>query len=333
MRLPRRLFSTSILTISVGLTACQKSADGDPDGGAGGGGQGGAPHGGSHGGSASDGSASDRHIADAVQGSDAAVHHDTQVADVLTPPPGCVDENPEGCRQGSCPDGQACVQEPNHCAPSSCECDPGTASWSCTEDCGGGVCRPQGGATSWYLTCGDPVCGGHQAEPGLPACAGHILEGHPCDTEGARCDPGNDCNARLVCAEQDPRAQPGGCPISKRAFKEDIRYLTPDDLNTRQQALRDLRLAEYRYLSDTKGERRRLGFIIEDGVPKEVLRASEDQVDLYAYTTLAVAAIQSQAKEIERLRAEVEAMKADLAAARLSRPSVESGSSLAPPAR
>jgi len=56
--------------------------------------------------------------------------------------------------------------------------------------------------------------------------------GDPCSTDATRCDPKDDCNRFLVCAAQDPRPAPerGGCPISRASFKQDIRYLTPDEL-------------------------------------------------------------------------------------------------------
>ena len=33
------------------------------------------------------------------------------------------------------------------------------------------------------------------------------------------------CNVLYVCAEKDPKMEPGGCPISRRQFKTEINYL------------------------------------------------------------------------------------------------------------
>jgi hypothetical protein len=50
---------------------------------------------------------------------------------------GCPDPNPAGCLTRGCPEDMVCMEE--GCEPSSCYCD-GDA-WSCTEDCGGGMCQ------------------------------------------------------------------------------------------------------------------------------------------------------------------------------------------------
>ena len=70
-----------------------------------------------------------------------------------------------------------------------------------------------GGALLWYTTCGDPVChaGGH-VDHGVLSCTDQV-EGKPCSTPGAKCDPVYDCNQLLVCSTTDPKRQPGGCPL------------------------------------------------------------------------------------------------------------------------
>ena len=54
----------------------------------------------------------------------------------------CEAPNPAGCVQTGCPAGQMCSTDVG-CAPSSCVCEPGGFSWTCTSDCGGGVCVPE----------------------------------------------------------------------------------------------------------------------------------------------------------------------------------------------
>lgn len=52
----------------------------------------------------------------------------------------CTTPNPAGCGANACPPNAVCDRNLG-CAPSSCSCgDDGT--WSCTDDCGGGICRP-----------------------------------------------------------------------------------------------------------------------------------------------------------------------------------------------
>ena len=53
----------------------------------------------------------------------------------------CMGENPAGCLQTGCPDGFECEVNENDCIPSFCSCEGDFyGSWTCTEDCGGGVC-------------------------------------------------------------------------------------------------------------------------------------------------------------------------------------------------
>ena len=78
------------------------------------------------------------------------------------------------------------------------------------------------GTLTWYTTCGDPVCSGyHGPIDGVSDCTTEV-EGASCDSEGAQCDPHDDCDALLVCATSDPKDQTGGCPISQRQYKQEI---------------------------------------------------------------------------------------------------------------
>jgi hypothetical protein len=69
-------------------------------------------------------------------------------------------------------------------------------------------------ALKMYSTCGDPVCSGPRANPGVSMCGSADVEGAACNIEGARCARQNQCNQLLVCARKDPKTQPGGCPIA-----------------------------------------------------------------------------------------------------------------------
>ena len=57
----------------------------------------------------------------------------------------CLTANPEGCSRSGCAPGHVCYAPPltpgAGCVPASCTCDPRTGTWSCTADCGGGVCQ------------------------------------------------------------------------------------------------------------------------------------------------------------------------------------------------
>ncbi len=153
----------------------------------------------------------------------------------------------------------------------------------------------------WYSTCGDPVCGRPNQPPIVNTC-GDKQEGQVCQQAGATCDLGNDCNQHLICAESDPKLQPGGCPISRAEFKREIHYLSPAERDQLAAELTNLPLASWQYKHEPQGPRR-LGFIIEDKPPQEALRPDGNQVDLYGYMTLSVATLQTQAERIQALEA------------------------------
>lgn len=168
---------------------------------------------------------------------------------------------------------------------------------------------PIGPPTTWYQTCGAPVCqgGAWQPTPGVPECIEGEKVGDPCTTPAAMCDNKAGCKAFLVCANKDPKQQPGGCPISRRAFKTDIRYLTRADEARYAEELAAMPLTTWAY---REGDgRSHLGFILEDAPGSVAVEAARDRVDLYSYISMAVAAIKVQQREIARLRAEVQLLR------------------------
>jgi hypothetical protein len=97
--------------------------------------------------------------------------------------------------------------------------------------------------------------------------------------------------------------------FSRRATKTDVTYLADADLERLHAALLDMKLARWRYREEQPG-RSHLGFIIDDVEPSPaVTDAHGDTVDLYGYASMAVAAIQMQAREIEALKREIAALE------------------------
>jgi len=92
-------------------------------------------------------------------------------------------------------------------------------------------------------------------------------------------------------------------------FKKDVHYLAPEELRGFAKDLLALPLADFRYRWGD--ERKRLGFMIDGH--ESLACVDGDHVDLYAYTTMAVAALQVQAAEITELREELAAMRTELA--------------------
>jgi hypothetical protein len=93
--------------------------------------------------------------------------------------------------------------------------------------------------------------------------------------------------------------------VSRRIYKRDIEQLDDDALVRIYGQLRKIQLTTYQYKSDPAASPRRLGFIIDDTKTPYPINADGTSVNLYGYVSMAVAAIQTQGREIEALRAEV----------------------------
>ncbi len=103
------------------------------------------------------------------------------------------------------------------------------------------------------------------------------------------------------------------CPISRRAYKEDIRYLGEADLRRLHDELMKFPLATYHYKGPQVCSQTHLGFVIDDIEPSEAVDTGREMVDLYGYTSMAVAALQTQARDIEALKREVADLRRQLA--------------------
>ncbi|MEO8179182.1 MAG: tail fiber domain-containing protein [Deltaproteobacteria bacterium] len=173
----------------------------------------------------------------------------------------------------------------------------GRCAWTETADLTECIAQARGtGTFRWYRSCGAPVCRPEEdAGTGAPACQAQ-QEGSSCSSGEAVCDPGLGCGVSLVCAASDPRLAPGGCPISRRRFKQDITALSAAERQRLSEELLRLPLVTYRY-RDTDGTPQ-LGFVIEDVEPSYAVDAPRDQVNLYGYASLAVLALQEQQRTI-----------------------------------
>lgn len=203
-------------------------------------------------------------------------------------------------------------------------------SWFTLTGCDGGS-TGESAATeplTWYSTCGDPACSGYSGPfTDVPLCTSET-EGAACADPAASCDPVTDCNTLLTCTTEDPKAQTGGCPISRRRHKTDIRYLDDQSRKAAANQLYETRLAEWRYRWDTPARRPHLGFLIDDQAQSPAVSEDGEHVDLYGYTSLTVAAVQEehaarlvlearvqqQEAELQRLQAELAELRAGLAA-------------------
>jgi len=178
----------------------------------------------------------------------------------------------------------------------------------------------------WEDPCGrrDPVerecpTGVKTVEVGTdPTCAdAGIAPGDSCDKAGATC-----IQLRPIACEDDPKTiiasdavltcgtEPPDdlCPESSRTVKTDISYV--DDVaraELAKQAL-DLHLATYAYEDPAKnGVGPQLGYILEDA--PDAVFSGKEHVNLYAYTSAVLAAVQEQQAEIQRLQAKVDELQ------------------------
>ncbi len=208
-----------------------------------------------------------------------------------TPPPGpsCPASYAAVPKGAACTTATSCAYAEGTCTceiycgpqyPVSRECDAGTPlSWQCTG-----------------------------AAPGCPAQ--RPLGGTACAQEQQYCAYG-DCRApAMKCESGAWHVEPQGCAVSTRTKKREIEYLGDEALRQLADRTLSTRLATYRYTSGDPSQH--LGFIIEDDPESPAVMSDQGHVDLYAYSSMAVATLQMQAREIDLLRREVEALRRDV---------------------
>ena len=178
-----------------------------------------------------------------------------------------------------------------------------------------------GGSLQWFTTCGDPVCmeppdGGAMPPVGVPLCTTEKV-GDMCAQADATCWPQNStCGERLICAASDPKDNPGGCPISRVSHKKDIGYLSEREVEALADDARTMRLSSWRYKGEDATARPHVGFLIDDMPESAAVAASGERVDLYGYTSMAIAATQVQDKRLDVLERELAALRGEMSALR-----------------
>lgn len=203
---------------------------------------------------------------------------------------------------------------------SSCPANVGAArDQPCTED--QAWCSWASGAVCRCTACrqgpiNDPLCALEAtwhcsaAHPVSPDCPEGIpRSGTPCS--GVGCDYGCEYGGSYRCIEGIWKFDGENCPISTRAAKEDIHYLSAAEIEKLAVATEAMRLASYRYRSPAFGTAgRHLGFIIEDNPDVPAVSPSHQTVDLYGFTSMLLATTQAQARRLEQLEREVARLKA-----------------------
>lgn len=163
----------------------------------------------------------------------------------------------------------------------------GKTAGSCT---GGLTCLscPAGGPSSNYL-CSTPCKSNAQCtDPTRPKCNQPAtgLEG--------------------ICTPNDFPCLWGA--VSTRKAKDDIAYLTDDEIVGLAKQAMAIKLATYKYKNDPSATKK-LGYILEDAPKVASSDMSREQVDLYAYASMVLAATQAQEKRLDALEKQVTALK------------------------
>jgi hypothetical protein len=167
--------------------------------------------------------------------------------------------------------------------------------------------------STWYWTCGDPVCQAPEGDAGLTDDAGAPCPpvASSCATQGETCGTrsvSSHCGAIEICADQNPAVN---CPVSSRRFKDDIEYVDDGRLAKLHDEAMRIRLATYNYKPEVADPKpRHLGFVIEDLAPSPAVDPGLAHVDMYGYVSMVLAAMQVQEKEIAELRQELERARA-----------------------
>lgn len=112
------------------------------------------------------------------------------------------------------------------------------------------------------------------------------------------------------CQQSSNGAMCTGGTISRREFKTDISYVDDAEQAALASQALETRLTEYRYKSEPEGAQRHLGFIIDDMPdPSPAVQGDRTHVDLYGYTSMLLATVQQQQKQIDDLKKQVDALK------------------------
>jgi hypothetical protein len=130
----------------------------------------------------------------------------------------------------------------------------------------------------------------------------------------ATCDCMKDCfcnqGVDKCVPEQDGSLLCNNGAVSKRAFKTDIEYVSNEEREDLARETLSIPLATYRDKTERESDKRHLGFIIDDQ-PETSPAVAGDQthVDQYGYTSMLLATVQEQQKQIDALKKDVERLK------------------------
>jgi hypothetical protein len=146
---------------------------------------------------------------------------------------------------------------------------------------------------------------------GLKSCAAlHVKMNMPCVKGAASCYVERTCpDGRVVPSDflECAAKQSSACfTRSSKIYKENIEYLSDDELAALALQIEQLKVARYRY-KDAPDER--LGFVIEDAPDAPWVSSDKRRVDLYALLASSIATLQRQEARIRQLEHDIQACK------------------------
>lgn len=142
----------------------------------------------------------------------------------------------------------------------------------------------------------------HQCYP-LPVCG--CSSSSMCECVGTCA-----CGLGVTCQSSSSGGISCVGPVSRREFKTDIEYVSDEEQKELARETLQTNLAEYRYKTEPESSKRHLGFIIDDmpaGSP--AVDGDGTHVDLYGYSTMLLATVKQQQKQIDALQKQVDELK------------------------
>ncbi len=140
----------------------------------------------------------------------------------------------------------------------------------------------------------------HQCYP-LPAC-------------GCQGKSSCECIGGCACGNEQCQSLTDGItcvgPVSRREFKTDISYVGDEEQKELARQALQTNLAEYRYKTEPESAKRHLGFIIDDMPASSPAVAGDGtHVDLYGYSTMLLATVKEQQKQIDAMQKQINELK------------------------
>ena len=118
------------------------------------------------------------------------------------------------------------------------------------------------------------------------------------------------CAARYTCGKFGAGILCDDGLVSRRSAKADIAYVRKRDRAALAREALAIRLARYRYKTEPRDARPRLGFLIDDQrADCPAVEHDGEHVDLYGLASMLLATVQSQAAELRALQRRVRALE------------------------